>query len=534
MWRRMNKPTSALAALLLMGMAGCVDLDVVNQNDPDAGRTLRTPRDIEALIAGAYSRWVHVLWYDGPSMMMSNASGEHVAPWGNAGMEMYARIPRIPTNNAAGAPNVTNLTYAWFESYGAIAAIHDGLRALADSAELRAALGRDTLRARAYGKYMQGLAHATVAVVYDSGFVYDETVVIPSGVDPLTIVHLKGHQEVMDSALSYFAQAISLAASDTFTIPESWMSQDVSSATLIRLAHSEAARFRAALARTPAERAAVDWNAVRADATAGITADWNNVSDCNLGTFCDDGLLYRLSPGWQMQNNWVVGMADTSGAYQTWIGTTLLSKQPFLIFTPDTRWPQGANEAGQVANPGAYYTVNQGDDGTRIWNRPDRGTWRWSYYYITKEPFFTTHGILGEGATPLVTVREMKALIAEADYRASNLGAVATFVNETRTLHGLNATDAGGTNTSCVPKLPNGTCGDLWEMFKWEKRLETQFAGPLRSGWWLDGRAWGDLMQGTLVQFPVPYREMQLLQQPAYNFGGVGGQYGAPIGTYGY
>jgi len=531
MWPSMRKPTSALTALLVIGLAGCVDLNVVNPNAADAGRALKTPGDVEALIAGAYSRWIQVQWYDGPTMMMSNASGEHVAPWGNAGMEMYARIPRIPTNNAAGAPNVGNLTYAWYQAYGAIAAVHDGLKQIA-SGTVNLGANRN-LRARAYGRYMQGLAHATIAVIYDSGFIYDERI------DPTT-VRLRSHQEVMDSALSYFAQAITLAASDTFTIPASWMSQDVSSATLIQLAHSQAARFRAALARTPAERAAVDWNAVRADANAGVTADWNNVSDCNLGTFCDDALQYRLAPGWQMQNNWVAGMADTSGRYQAWIATPLLSKQPFILFTPDTRWPQGgstaladsANERIQLSAPGTFYSMNTG--GTRIWNRPDRGTWRWSYYYQTYEPYFTTHGVNGAGAVPLIKVVEMKALVAEADFRAGALGAVATFVNQTRTLHGLNATDAAGTNTSCVPKLPNGTCGDLWEMFKWEKRLETQFAGPVRSGWWLDGRGWGDLMQGTILQFPVPYRELQLLQQTAYNFGGVGGMYGAPLGTYGY
>jgi hypothetical protein len=303
---------------------------------------------------------------------------------------------------------------------------------------------------------------------------------------------------------------------------------------LIQLAHSEAAIFRAAVARTPAERAAVDWTQVVADAQAGVTADWNNVSNCSLGTFCDDALQYRLSPGWQMQNNWVAGMADTSGAYQAWIATPTGNKQPFLIFTPDTRWPQGVDETTQYNSPGEYYSVNLGSDGTRIWSRPDRGTWRWSYYYITKEPYFTTHGINGEGATPLITVRQLKSLIAEAGYHAGTLSAVATFVNETRTLHGLNATDAGGTNTSCVPKLPNGTCGDLWEMFKWETRLETQFSGALRSGWWIDGRGWGDLMQGTLLQFPVPYRDEQLLKLAPYNFGGVGGVWAAPLGTYGY
>jgi hypothetical protein len=115
------------------------------------------------------------------------------------------------------------------------------------------------------------------------------------------------------------------------------------------------------------------------------------------------------------------------------------------------------------------------------------------------------------------------------------MATVASIVNETRVAAGLNATDAAGLNTSCVPKLPNGSCGDLWEMFKWEKRLETHFMGtPLRNGWWFDGRGWGDLMEGTLMQLPVPYREMQLLLEQPYNLGGVGGNSAAPVGTYGY
>jgi hypothetical protein len=532
---RMNKATSGLPALLLIGMAACVDLNVANPNDADRGRVIRNAGDVESLIAGAYSAWVAVLESDGPSPFLSNASGEHVAPWGNFGMEMYARIPRIPTSNGPGAANVGNLTDAWFQAYGAIAAIRDGLTVLADSGD--EFLGTQaTLRARAYGKFMQGLAHATIAVLYDSAFVYDERVVIPTGVNPLTIVQLKGAREVWDSASSFFAQAIALARSDTtFTIPALWMSQTVSSVMLKRLAYSERARFRVAMARTPAERAAVDWAAVRQDVDSGITADWNNVSNCSLNTFCDDALQYRLAPGWQMQNNWVAGMADTSGAYQAWVAAPLASKQPFLIKTPDTRWPQGADETAQLANPGEFYSVNNIDvDGSRIWERPDRGTWRWSYYYQTYEPFYTTHGIDGEGATPLIRAYDLRALVAEADFRAGNLGAVATFVNSTRTTHGLNATDAAGTNTSCVPRLPNGTCGNLWEMFKWEKRLETQFAGPLRSGWWLDGRGWGDLMRGTIVQFPVPYRDILLLGREPYNYGGVGGVFGAPVGTYGY
>jgi hypothetical protein len=41
-------------------------------------------------------------------------------------------------------------------------------------------------------------------------------------------------------------------------------------------------------------------------------------------------------------------------------------------------------------------------------------------------------------------------------------------------------------------------------------------------------------MEGTILQIPVPFREMQLLGQNAYDLGGVGGNWGAPVGTYGY
>jgi hypothetical protein len=128
----------------------------------------------------------------------------------------------------------------------------------------------------------------------------------------------------------------------------------------------------------------------------------------------------------------------------------------------------------------------------------------------------------------------MRALVAEADYYRGDLAAVASFVNETRTLHGLQATDASGANPDCVPRLPSGACGDLWEMLKWEKRLETQFAGPLRVGWYFDGRGWGDLIEGTVLQFPVPWGEMEILGREPYDYGGVGGAWGAPPDGYGF
>ena len=77
-----------VGSLLLFGAGACADLEVVNLNDPDAGRSLATAGDVESLIAGAYNTWFNGVYaYGGPGMFLSNAAFQHNAPWSNAGME---------------------------------------------------------------------------------------------------------------------------------------------------------------------------------------------------------------------------------------------------------------------------------------------------------------------------------------------------------------------------------------------------------------------------------------------------------------
>jgi hypothetical protein len=51
--------------------------------------------------------------------------------------------------------------------------------------------------------------------------------------------------------------------------------------------------------------------------------------------------------------------------------------------------------------------------------------------------------------------------------------------------------------------------------------------------WWIDGRGWGDLITNTVLEYPVPYQEMQARQKPSYNLGG-GSASSAAKGTYGF
>lgn len=520
-----------VGSLLIFGTTACADLEIANLNDPDAARSLATPGDVLSLIGGSFNNWYYGNYsYYGAGMALSNAGFQHNAPWANSGMELYGRIPRVAFINSISNGDYNYMTRSWFYSYRAIAAVADGLKAL-EKPEVSSALSANEIAAaKAFGKFVQGMSHASVAVLFAEGFVVDETTDLGAPQEPLA------YGPLMDKALSYFDQAISLSQGASFTLPIEWMRAELTGPQLARVAKSMKARFRAANARTPAERAAVNWQAVIADVDGGITSDYIANYDDNNG-WSNDVLGYGTYFGWSQAAYFIYGMADQSGNYQTWNSAAMSAKshtiggKEILIITPDKRFPQGTTVAAQRLAPGRNFRVNRASEAGGTWARPDRGTWRWSWYKHNRGEDYWNNLAFD---IPEIRIQEMKLLKAEGLFRTNQRAAAAAIINETRVgVGGLNATDANGTNTSCVPKLPNGQCGDLLEMLKWEKRLETTFTGPLGNGWYFDARGWGDLWKDTFIQLPIPCAEAQVLQLlPCGTFGGPGGQGAAALSTY--
>lgn len=531
------KMRKSLAVLALAGMtlAGCVDLEVTNPNAADAARALATPGDIEALIGGGFgSWWLSSSASTGPSAILMTMAYQHSATAANFGMVEFSGWPKVPAQSQpAQVFSSQNSANAWVWLYRSVSAVVDGLNALEGGVTLPPS---DLARARSYGYFVLGMAHGSAALMYDRAYIYDPSINVED-------VQLAPYPEVMAAALSYFDKAIQEAQGQTFTLPVNWMSQPLTAQQLSRLASSMKARYRANVARTPAERAAVNWAAVVAEVDAGITTPFN--MDVSSASSFGSSLLVNIFRfgAWGQLSYQVLGMADQSGAYQTWIGRDPANRhpnlsadqasQPFLIQTDDNRFPKGATIAAQQASRGRLFeiTTRGGGFGAQ-WVRPDRGTFRWSYYrYVANDKWqaAATRDIL-----PEVTLAEMRLLKAEGLYRAGNRAGAAELINVTRVAAGLNATNADGLNTSCVPKLPNGQCGSLFEMLKWEKRLETMYQGLHLASWYFNGRGWGDLAENSFLQIPIPGRELELLGEPVYTFGGLGGDKGAPVGTYGY
>src|SRR5205823_14697288 len=149
------------------------------------------------------------------------------------------------------------------------------------------------------------------------------------------------------------------------------------------------------------------------------------------------------------------------------------------------------------------------------------------------------------GSYPVMTAAEIRLLSAEGSLRNGDFATAMTKINVSRTAAGLPAL-AGITDTlavvpggtGCVPRVPDiaknfrgSKCGNIWDALKWEYRMETMYTGY--GMWYFASRGWGDLPEGTAIQWPVPWQEMDARAEPFYPMGGLHKPGSAGPGNYG-
>ncbi len=558
-----------------IGLGAC-DLTVVNENNPETERVLASPKDVESLLGTQYLRWHAGVYGSSISNVrgMANVSSfETFSSLANNGQGQVISIPRPPFNNAVGngfAPEHRRMYFILSE----VARVTSNVLTKLDDPTFNLGSAGETAqnaRARAFAEFLRGLSHGYLALIYDSA----STVSPGQGTEDAGV--LQGYQEVMDTALSALQQAIDAAnltvtGGNGFPLPATWLPSNTSfsAANFVRLARSYRARFRANLARTKAERDAANWDLVIADAQNGNTDDHYNLMNTTTGPF--DAWMQQWNGFglWHQMTPFVIGMADTSGSYADYIATPLDERQasatePFILATPDLRYPQGATRAAQRLDmphpncatvPCKRYFRNR--------TTPDQLTgasWGWSQYdFIRYHPFNVNGasalnpagtGAPRNGLLPYFLKAELDLLEAEGHLNKNNFAAAAALINKTRTLAGLPAITAfdgsspvpGG--NACVPKVPVGpsfntiACGNMYEAMKYEKRIETQHTSF--ATWLLDGRGWGDIAEGTGVCWATPYEDLQARSKPGevheiYSAGGfaTGNICTAVKGTYGW
>ena len=528
---------TAAIAVTVVGLAACKDesLAVVNPNQGDTKRVLGTPNDAEALLGTYYRRWSSGVYgttgnVEGMANQMSFMNYSSLA---NNCQNARSPFTGATNSNAPGNVCLGEQQFLYFLMGEVTRVSSSFLNQVAGGLTLGSP-ARDN-RAKAFAEFLRGMSLGYVALMHDSAAVITAA---SSGEDQGDLV---GHKTVADSAYAAFQRAIDLtnanaSGADGFPLPTTWIPSPTSftKAEFVKLIRSYRARIRANMARTPAERAAVDWAAVVADAQNGISADHEITTNTVTGPGNSWRQQYLAFTTWHQMPPFFIGMADVSGAYAAWIAQPISERGAggvsFTMVTPDLRFPQGATRAEQNADFAVPSCQTAATKCKRYFvNRPPGGDqnsglgWGWSNYDHVRFISWNTAGDAGaarNGKTIFMTKAEVDLLQAEGLYRQGNFAGAGALVNATRVANGglpaITTFDAStavpGGATNCVPKIPVApfnviACGNLWEALKYEKRIETAYTHYVP--WYLDGRGWGDLPKDTPLWWPVPYQDLQ-------------------------
>ncbi|HEX4468032.1 MAG TPA: hypothetical protein VH080_00760 [Gemmatimonadaceae bacterium] len=567
--------TGLVMVAATIAAAACKDaLQVTNPNNPNIAQVLATGTDIEAVFAQGYLQ----VGFTGSGIHTNNIAPQlnamSLESYGNVAnfdMVYRAAIPRKFIDNSVNNSGA-GVHFADFQNMQKLArGISIAIAALDKFTAGGKSLGSASqdARARAWGFFELGLALGNSALVYDSASIVTPTTPTLGPPQPLS-----GYAAVMTAALGDLDSALTIARSTAVTgnptpFTSTWINGlSVDQPTFIRIVRSYQARFRAGVARTPADRAAVNWDQVIADATNGITSDLVVTLSIQAGWQQQEVTNCYRYGGWGDASMLYLGMADTSGAYDAWLTTSMINRQPFLLRTGDNRWPSGEDRNSQIISSGGTLTGQDvavpGTTGLYLRNRqpgqdPPGDPWGTSFYDHYRFRYLTVNNSDNKGPWIEMSLSEINLLAAEGYIRKGNFAAAAPLIDVSRTQHNLppltgtvadgtspvpGATYVGGKMTAvvpgaqnCVPRVPSGpngptACGNMMEALKYEYRMETYFTGY--GQWFFAERGWGDLVEGTPLQFPVPYQEMQVRLKPFYNLGGVGNPSAAAKGTYGF
>lgn len=530
--------------ILLLGAAlvgaGCQDLQVNNPNDPDRDRAINNPTDVENLIAGTFPIfWNPLHDYASAALLWSAWAQEGTTTsqvggiWANATQQPANAINNEPNQNAS--TGLIGPPQAWNDFHRVVSNANDGLNALARS-DMDLGGEEANARARAIALFNRGLAWGNLAMGWDQATVLYEDTDLSGDATAVVKERLLPYPQVLEAALNSIDEAIAIAQQTPFSVPASWYRspEEFSSAELIRVANSYKARLMVYTARSPEERAQVDWDEVLTLTANGVTQDWGVLVTPEAGGLVTDyirQIQLNTQNGLQQSraDYETIGPADVSGTWQEYLNTPLSQRRKIQITTPDRRITGETPDSD-----GAYFRYMSPDlvgsletEGSAWGFLSSRGLYNFSAYQ-----WYRYRGAFHNIFVPVVSVTENRLLRAEALLRTGDTEGAADLINVTRTAEqtigqttypGLPPVTGDGVPEAadCVPQTRTGQCGDLMDALIYERRIELYGMDGMRS--WVDNRGFGLLREGNPIHMPIPGRELQTLGLPAYTYGGVGG-----------
>ncbi|NQU52405.1 MAG: hypothetical protein HQ522_07685 [Bacteroidetes bacterium] len=494
---RVNKLIFALIIALSFIANSCTDLTVENLNDPTLLKVFSTKQDLQNYAGGTF-RTLHnaMQGYESPASAMAVGADQNTCPWGYAYVYQFSSEPRAPFVNRTDYPYIYAIQGFWEDCYDAISSVNDVLKVMENSeAEINFEDSEINLL-KAWSYFVSGVAHGYL------GLTFDQANVVRG--DPKTdSLNFAPWQTIIDVSLELLDQAILIADGNSFTIPAEWMGEETyTNYELSALANSYAARILAYSSRNKAHNENIDWEKVLKYVSHGIQKDLSPELGDNYD-FYDMFTMYSTYPGWARIDHRIINLMDPN--YPSyWPQTYVWQNQRLLLWlTLNGQDPGPAeSEDARLKSDFEYLQENSFP--------PDRGFYHFSHYRYKRYDAVFSGVWYGNAPKPSMLVWENEILKAEALIRTGNINGAVSILNDpngARKVRGQ-LPDITSTNPSEV----------LWIIF-YERDIELINTGMGIS--YFDMRRRDMLQRGTILHFPVPAKELQIMNYEVYTIGGT-------------
>ncbi len=512
--KRQIVKTIAIALILILGInTGCEKLEVENSNQPDKERVLNSPDDVKNLVQASFlSFWQAIKDYN--INMTADVIADHsTVSWGNFAWRAMSIEPRASWNNDPSYGDADMTENLWYALYGSISQVNDALQLiLAPTNPMQIGVnGADNKMVEATGYFIRGVALGHLGLVFDQAL-------IPYHDSDLSNLVMKPWNEVLEAAVEELAKAVAVCNANTFT----WGAGAVNGMTinntyLAQLANSYAARFLTMGARTKAQNDNLSWTTkytwanVVTFANAGITVDFAPEGQglpWDGGSWYDLNIKYLRQDGWGRVDCRVINLLDPLYPVRYPTDQSGLA----TLGAPN---PHNLTPAGQAVSSDLRFAVDFEFKAANDF-RPERGGWHFSHYRHSRYDFpatTSTEGLfMGESRGPLRELRAYEVQLMKAEALARSTG---------------NYTGAAAIlNNASLPRKSRGGLADVaatevavHNAIFYERQIELFHNGFFMA--FSDMRRKDMLQYGTPLHFPVPGKELGVLNIPIYSFGGV-------------
>jgi hypothetical protein len=468
--------------------SGCKKFeDIENLDLPDTESVLSSPEDTRALAGGALNTWFvgTRAWGNPPLNSLQYAllvmADQYTCSWGNFAMRDMSNEPRRPWNNSSSATDKDCTQSIWNGMYRANFQANSVLKVIDGGLSLD-----DEPMIRAICNFIQGASHGTIAITFDQGFISDENT-------PVEELDLFTPDQVLEAALSMLDKCIDLCENNEFTFDDNWINGVAfTNVELGKLANSYAARFLVQQPRTAAQNLAVDWAKVRAYAEKGIDFDFFAISNGLFedgGTWYDEPKEYLNYPSWGRIDCRIINLMDPEypARYPADGSVPTVHNGDGMAFSDDAR----------LLSDFEFLPANNFN--------PSRGYYHYSHYRYDR---YSDNAMIGVGELMDMRKAENDLMIAEAKAMTNDLSGAIDIINAgTRVTRGNLAPIDGG-----------ATFDEVIAAIFYERDIELIGAG-FGVGYF-DMRRRDMLQKGSLLDWPLPAEELQVLELTNYTFGG--------------